>query len=181
MNPLLAGSLVSLGGGLLGGLFGGKPKWAMSPQQKALYEMMLKEYNGGQLGFRPEQRTAMLGQLQEALGQRTAQSQASLARRGMLSAGQMGGLATEIGNQYGRGVGMIDIASAEQANANRRALLGNMAGLSQGQYIPADNSWGQMAGGISSDLMQYLLLKGMKLQDISGGYSSPGFLQGIGR
>ena len=95
MDPFTLGSIVSVGGGLLGGLFGGKDRWEMSPEQRQLMSYIYGQLNSGNLGYSESEKAGMLSrmndQLQGQSQQAIASNQASLARRGMLSPGQMAG------------------------------------------------------------------------------------------
>ena len=168
MDPFTLGSIVSVGGGLLGGLFGGKDRWEMSPEQRQLMSYIYGQLNSGNLGYSESEKAGMLSrmndQLQGQSQQAIASNQASLARRGMLSPGQMAGMSTSIAGdyarQYGRGVRDIELASAEAGRQSKMGLLSMLTGLSQGQFVPADNS-GLMSsiGDMGQNIMSYGMLR----------------------
>ena len=83
---LLAPLAIAGGSGLLNALLGEEDRFDMSPEQRRMFNMLLREYEQGEFGPSPTQQAGMLsqfkGELQEESQAKTGQAFSSLARRG---------------------------------------------------------------------------------------------------
>jgi hypothetical protein len=169
---------LTLAGGVAGLLADDDGKRSMSPEQRRIYEMLLKEYESGDYGYSQADLKAMKerlrGSLLEESQATTGRNIASLQRRGAGGPGQMEGMATRIGSAaniaYGKGMTDIDIAGAESKLRGKSQLRRALLGASQGDFTPPDQSiWGDI-GSASGNWMEYFLRK--KKPKYSGGYYS---------
>lgn len=166
---------IAAGSGLLNALFGEGDKFAMSPEQRRLFNMFSGEFQRGEfgpsLGEQSQLQQRLKGQLQEQAQARTGSSLASLARRGVLDPGQASGITTDIqsgfGKAFGRGVTDIQLGSADIARQEKGQLRSLLANLSRGQFIPGGDVPG--LGGLSQNLMLYYLLQGGQSSGSEGG------------
>jgi hypothetical protein len=166
MPAWLAPLAIAGGSGLLNALFGEDDRFDMSPEQRRMLNMLLREYQGGEFGPSFAEQSQLQKRLKEGLQEqaqtRTGSSLASMARRGTLSPGQASGLTTDIqsgfGEAYGKGVTDIQLGSAEIARREKGQVRGLLGGLSQGQYIPGRDVPG--LGGAGQNALLYYLLRG---------------------
>jgi hypothetical protein len=143
-------------------------------------------------GYSLAEKSAMRDKLKAFLGEeaqtQTGRNIASLGRRGVFSPGQAAGMATKTSADYGRGVGKgmtdIEIASTDAARRRKEFLMGQIGGASQGQFMPADNSFFDDISGFATDLSYYLNRPkggGYDFLNSGGarrGYQSPNFNPG---
>jgi len=178
--PFPIAAAITAGGGLLSGLLSRRKQWEMSPEARNLYQTYLDQYRqpDSALGYSGAEKGMMLGKVNEALGQKTAQNQASLQRRGMLSAGQMGGMATDIGNQYGEAATDIELNSLNAGRQRKDSLRGAMSGLLGGQqFMPEQDASAGVGGTLGNLYLAYLMNK--KKQQEGGTFPSAGFMPGL--
>ena len=162
---LLAPLAIAGGSGLLNALLGEEDRFDMSPEQRRMFNMLLREYEQGEFGPSPTQQAGMLsqfkGELQEESQAKTGQAFSSLARRGQVAPGILGGTATGIqsayGKAYGRGAERIKLGSADIASEEKGRVGGLLAGLSQGQFIPGGDVPG--LGGLGQNAMLAYLMR----------------------
>lgn len=158
-DPLLTALAISGSSGLLNALLGEDDKFDMSPEQRQMFNMLLREYKQGEFGPSQRQQAGLLsqfrGELQEESQAKTGQAFSSLARRGQVGPGTFGGVATGIqsafGKAYGRGAERIKLGSADIASREKGQVRGLLGGLSQGQYIPGGDVPG--LGGLGQNVM----------------------------
>lgn len=166
MPAWVAPAAIAAGSGLLNALLGEEDRFDMSPEQRQIFNMLLREYQGGQFGpsfaEQSQLQERLKGGLQEQAQARTGSSLASLGRRGALSPGQVSGLTTDIqsgfGKAFGRGVTDIQLGSAEIARREKGQVRGLLGGLSRGQYIPGGDVPG--LGGLGQNAMLAYLMRG---------------------
>jgi len=171
-DPLITSSLISAGGSLLGGLFGGGDEFKISPERKRFLEFIREEL-GKNLGFSTTEKMGLAGKLNRALRERsekaTGSTIASLERRGVGSPGQLAGIASDIqsgaGEAFGRGVTDINLASEEAARKRREFLIGQLGGASDSQFVPAGNAIFDDIGGFAQDFTQFLGNRGRNSGD----------------
>lgn len=170
MPAWLAPLAIGAGSSALEALLGEGDRWEMSPEQRKLYEALMKEYQTGSFGYSTAEKMNMAKELRGGLDEQTQRAigstQGSLSRRGMLSPGQMGGMATDItasaGKAYGEGLTDIELASVSEGRRRKAELESALMGTSQGQFIPADDSIFDDIGGMAGDWMYYELMKDRK-------------------
>lgn len=163
------------GAGLLNALLSKGDKFAMSPEQRQMLNMLMGEYKRGEFGpSRGEQsqlQERLRGGLREASEARTGSALSSLGRRGLLSSGQAAGITSNIqsgfGKAFGKGITDIQLGSADIARQEKGQLRGLLGGLSRGQFVPGGDVPG--LGGLSQNLMLYYLLQDGQSPGSGGG------------
>lgn len=177
MGPLVALG-ISTAAGLVNSLFN-KGGYQDTPENRRYLEYLRGELAKpeSQLGYSPEEKATMLRQIDEALGEKTQEASASMARRGMMTAGQMSNLATDIGNSYGDAATDIELKSADAARRQKQFLISEL-GAASGRQQPRDPLNIDFGGLAESLAFQSGLNNTPKPQP--GGFTSGNFMQGIG-
>lgn len=152
---------------MAGAFLGGEDKYKMSPEQRRIYEMLLREYESGDYGYSQadlgEMKSSLKSNLLEESQAATGRNIASLGRRGVSGAGQLAGMtastSADYGRAYGKGITDINVAGAESKLRGKAALRSALLGSSQGDYVPADDSIFGDIGQAGGNWMLYDLLK----------------------
>jgi hypothetical protein len=164
MDPLIGAALISAGGGLAGALFGGKDEYKMSPEQRRIYRMLLKEYEGGDFGYSRTERDAMKEQLRTGLLDEsqaaTGRTIASAGRRGLkLNPGDLTRVQAATNTAYGKGLTSLESGFGQARLSDKASLRSALLGSSQGDFVQADDSIFGDIGQAGGNWMQYYLLK----------------------
>lgn len=174
MDPVTISLLAGGGLSLVDSLIGGGDDFKMSPEQKRMYEMLLKEYKSGEFGYSPAEKRRMQFGLESRLKNYAADANSSLAasasRRGQAwnpqSAVEITGKA---GQAYSQGLTEIDTASEREGRRRKAELENALLGVSGGTYVPDED---MDIGGMAGDLFTLLNKKkkpGVADEDIFSG------------
>ena len=173
-----AGAIGIVGASALAEYLLGADAESMSPEQRRALEFVFDELKKGDMGFSTAEKAGLRKNLKTGLEETSKENigrgTQSLARRNLVSSGQITGLTTNIlsgaGKAFGQGITDIDIASEQFGRQREAQLLSLLPGLSRG--IPEGE---QSIGGDLSGFIQNLAFNSASRRRRRPGINRGGF------